>query len=146
MPKSFNACVYCLTVLPTLRPPDQGIINAANLHYESLLLLPTLQCARMQTHSGGYPDVQCRYICGLLAKRSAGAVPQDEFDSDSDVVMTKWLTPVSKTKCPGGNGQFIRVSKNDATAVAEVTGDDTAANLTVKKREIWQRRDTRRRR
>lgn len=147
MPKPSNVCPYCLTILPTLRPPDQGIINATNLHYASLLVLPTLQCVRMQnTYSGGYPDVQCRYNCGLLAKRPAGAVSQDEFDSDTDVVMTKWLTPVSKTKFPGGNGQFNRVNKNDATVAAEVTEDDTAANLTVKKREIWQRRNTGRRR
>jgi hypothetical protein len=73
-----------------MRPPDQGIINAANLHYDSLLMLPTFQWVMAQTQIF-WRLSRYSVLLQLWAAfiRPAGAVPQDECNSDSDVVMVK---------------------------------------------------------
>jgi len=47
--KTAQCVSLLLNCTSTMRPPVQGIINAANLHYDSLLMLSTFQGVMTQT-------------------------------------------------------------------------------------------------
>jgi hypothetical protein len=88
--KTAQCVSLLLNCTSTMRPPVQGIINAANLHYDSLLMLPTFQGVMTQTQIF-WRLSRCSVLQQLWAAciRPAGTVPQDECNSDSDVVMAK---------------------------------------------------------
>jgi hypothetical protein len=89
--KTTQCVSLLLNCTSIMRHPDQGIINSANLHYNSLqLMLPTFQCVMTQTQIFWWLS-KCSELLQLWAAciRQAGAVPQDECNSDSDVVMVK---------------------------------------------------------
>lgn len=129
--KTAQCVSLLLNCTSIMRPPDQRIINAANLHYDSLLMLPTFQCVMTQTQIF-WKLSRCSVLLQLWAActKPAGAVPQDECNSDSDVFMVKnWQHLCQKLNVQAILDVFICVKNNAAIVAAEVTGDDTLLQI-----------------